>query len=209
LQRRIFSLLFLIAGVLLFQSAQAQTGIPVFVGPPLVSANGPPPVSGPTPGIYDISRDSLNAASGVLDAKNGGTINGIPGSVTLNLVVGAGAFEARMLHAAGPGSLINMTGVQLDINIPDGADQGRNRAAMAETGGTVILRKAAWWPRTSSSIISTSKSLESRGAHLGRTMVKVRLLLARKIGTVEATHVLSSQDSKSITGNGSGIALPA
>ena len=40
-------------------------------------------------------------------------------------------------------------------------------------------------------------------------LVKVRLLLPGKVGTVEATHALSSQDSKSITGNGSGIALPA
>ena len=40
-------------------------------------------------------------------------------------------------------------------------------------------------------------------------LVKVRLLLPGKVGTVEATHALSSQNSKSITGNGSGIALPA
>src|SRR5207247_1662787 len=86
LQRRIFSLLFLIAGVPLFQSVQAQTD--VFDGPPLVQAdgtgiNGPAAVSGPTPGTYNISRDLLNAASGALNAERGGTITGIPGSVTL------------------------------------------------------------------------------------------------------------------------------
>lgn len=40
-------------------------------------------------------------------------------------------------------------------------------------------------------------------------LVKVRLLLPGKVGTVKATRSLSSQNSKSITSKGSGVAIPS
>src|ERR1700751_1911324 len=64
LQRRIYSLLFLIAGVLLIQSVQAQT---------LVDS-GTPGVNVPAPtGMFDVT---LNGGTDALFAHNGGTITG-------------------------------------------------------------------------------------------------------------------------------------
>jgi ATP-dependent DNA ligase len=53
-----------------------------------------------------------------------------------------------------------------------------------------------------SSVVQWKRFKETR-------LVKVRLLLPRKVGTVKPTHSLSSQDSKSITSKGSGVAIPS
>ena len=70
MQKRIFFLLFLIAGVLLFQSVQAQT---------LVNADGTNELA-PT-GTFDVT---LNGGTDALFAHNGGTITGT-GNLTLNV----------------------------------------------------------------------------------------------------------------------------
>ena len=60
MQKRIFSLLFLIAGVLLFQSVQAQTTV---ITPPLVGfpLNGPN-LTAPT-GMFDVFGATTDAAT--------------------------------------------------------------------------------------------------------------------------------------------------
>jgi hypothetical protein len=87
LQRRIFSLLFLIAGVLHFQSAQAQTPGPINVPPPLAEADGtgvlaPPTATGPNPGTYDVTRTDVGAQETIASifATAGGKITGYRGT---------------------------------------------------------------------------------------------------------------------------------
>ena len=90
MERRIFSLFFLIGGVLLSQSVQAQT---------LVDANGTlqnaptgtQVARGDDPGVIDES---------IFLARNGGTITGT-GDLTLNVIPANGN---QVLNAVGAGS---------------------------------------------------------------------------------------------------------
>jgi hypothetical protein len=123
LQRRIFSLLFLIAGVLLFQSVQAQPFMPV-------DADGTNKAA-PT-GTFDVS---LPNSSDALFAHNGGTIGGT-GDLTLK-VTGDGEF--KVLHALG-GSITMDTGQTVIDMTQLGPANANARGAHADGGGTVILK---------------------------------------------------------------------
>ena len=93
MQRRIFPLVFLISGVLLFQSIQAQT---------LVDANPPDsPKDAPT-GTFTQNGDIATELS-ILLARNGGTITGT-GDLTLN-VTGNGTQEYKGLNAGLEGEI--------------------------------------------------------------------------------------------------------
>jgi hypothetical protein len=127
LQRRIFFLLFLIAGVLLFQSVQAQT---------LVDANAQPKPA-PTGTQFANGADPTVIDESIFLARNGGTITG-QGDLTLNVVPANGN---QVLNAVGPGSRIEMTVGTTVINMtnsPNGPTDN-NRGAYANLGGTVIL----------------------------------------------------------------------
>ena len=132
LQRRIFALLFPIAGVLLSQSAQAQT---------LVNANGTSELA-PT-GTFTQNAD-IATDSTILLAQNGGSITGV-GDLTLN-VSGSGTQENRALTATGTSltgtsSLINMTTGQtvIDMRFISPTPSAHYRGAIAQLGGTVNL----------------------------------------------------------------------
>jgi hypothetical protein len=137
LQKRIFSLLFLIAGVLLFQSVQAQTLVNAF------STTEDAPT-----GLQPANADQAIDAS-ILYARQGGIING-KGDLTLD-VTSRGNQEVRVLNALGtgsdtappatlPSSQILMTAGKTVIIMPFPASKGVNiRGAFAELGGRLIL----------------------------------------------------------------------
>ena len=104
MQTRIFSLLFLVAGVLLFQSAQAQTS------PPVIDANGTHEMV--PPGTVNAQGDFIS----VFLARNGGTITGTGGR-TSNVSALPPDFigNNRALYATGPNSLISMTIVNIAV----------------------------------------------------------------------------------------------
>jgi len=128
LQRRIFFLLFLIAGVLLSQSVQAQEkglladagkgqDLLVPTSPPTYSFGPPPPNSGAIFVVY---------------AHDGGILTG-PGDLTLNVT----GDNFRGLYALGTGSKIEILG-QYVINMT--SMDVISRGVQADTGGTVILK---------------------------------------------------------------------
>ena len=132
MQKRILCLLFLIAGVLLFQSVQAQTVL-------FADGTGTPPG---TPTHIDVPPPSFTrtvSATGLIDesivlARSGGTITGT-GDLTLN-VTGSGT---QVLNAVGTGSLISMDGkTVINMTNAPNATTDNNRGAYANLG-TVIL----------------------------------------------------------------------
>ena len=104
MQTRIFSLLFLIAGVLLFRSAQAQTS------PPVIDATGTHEMV--PPGTVNAQGSFIS----VFLARNGGTITRT-GGLTLNVSALPPDFVGnnRALYATGPNSLISMTNVNIAV----------------------------------------------------------------------------------------------
>ena len=131
LRTRIFSLLFLIAGVLFSQSVQAQN---------LVDADGPTTVISAPTGNKNVQGNDSSTGS-ILTARNGGTINGAKGG-TLNLTIHASpVFEVSGLEAVGANSLITITANQtkININMPDNMPENKYRGVWAHNGGTVIL----------------------------------------------------------------------
>ena len=143
-QKRIFFLLFLIAGFLFFQSVQAQT---------LVDAAGQS-LPGPTPGEYtrigDPPPTGPATLGSILLARDGGTITGQEGTLTLN-VTASGTQEVKALSAVGTSpsgtpSQILMTAGKTVINMPfaikippAGSPPPNIRGAFAVSGGKLIL----------------------------------------------------------------------
>ena len=131
MQRRIFSLLFLIAGVLLIQSVQAQT---------LVDANGTNEFAPIGPQTADASLPTVIDSS-ILLARNGGIIKGV-GDLDLTVInLDLATGETKALNAVGPGTIIDMETGQTTIDMTEPVAV-RQRGAFAELGGTVILTNA-------------------------------------------------------------------
>jgi hypothetical protein len=132
LRRRIFSLLFLIAGVLLIQSVRAQTL--VFANPGNSPQDAP---NSPIPFVQS-AASPLTIQQSILLAV-GGTINGT-GPLTLK-ITDLGKAENKGLNAVGPNSLIDMEvgSTTIDMTEPVAV---RQRGVFAEQGGEVIFKNA-------------------------------------------------------------------
>ena len=189
------ALLSFLAGFLLFQSVQATD---IDVPPPLVDAGMGLKLSAPT-GTFNESRvggGTENIAT--LFAHDGGKITGT-GDLTLNLVQGGP--ENRMLRATGPDSLIDMTAGKTVINLPTAAIQTRNRGAMADTGGMVILKNVT--VSFGNTPPPTSRALEADAATLSATDTTV-VITDHDIGAYAfGSGKLSLTGTSTVTLNGS------